>query len=64
MTKLHNEGIDIIIALGHSGYERDLEIARLVFTNLFKRLRGWCLLTCLRDLGISSFKQMSFRVFI
>jgi len=27
---LHNDGVDIIVALGHSGYEKDLEVARLV----------------------------------
>ncbi|CAB3253193.1 unnamed protein product [Arctia plantaginis] len=30
VQKLQNEGIDIIIALGHSGYPKDLEIAREV----------------------------------
>jgi len=28
--KLHEAGVDIIIALGHSGYEKDLEVARKV----------------------------------
>jgi len=30
VEKLSNNGVDIIIALGHSGYEKDIEIARAV----------------------------------
>lgn len=29
-TRLHNEGIKIIIAVGHSGYDVDMEIAAKV----------------------------------
>jgi len=28
-SKLKSQGIEIIIALGHSGYEMDMEVARL-----------------------------------
>ena len=30
VTKLHDDGVDIIIALGHSGYVKDKEVARSV----------------------------------
>ena len=30
VEKLHNDGVDIIIALGHSGYSKDIEIAQKV----------------------------------
>ena len=30
VEKLRNDGVDIIIALGHSGYEKDMEIAKAV----------------------------------
>ena len=30
VKKLHDEGVDIIIALGHSGYDKDIEIAAKV----------------------------------
>lgn len=30
VKRLKNEGIDILIALGHSGFEMDIEIARHV----------------------------------
>ena len=29
-VKLHNKGVKIIIGLGHSGYEKDIEIAQKV----------------------------------
>ena len=30
VERLHNDGVDIIIGLGHSGYEKDKEIAEKV----------------------------------
>ena len=35
VKKLREQGVDIIIAIGHSGYQRDLEIAEKVYTPIF-----------------------------